>query len=68
MKKYKKDSGKYLNPINYSNVFHTPFNNTVLCLINTCKYIYKDKGGEYQYEATSFDAAGNVYFEKKYIN
>lgn len=64
---YTKDNGKYLRPLDFSGTFGLPLNDTCLALINSCKYSYKDKGGEYVYDATSFDEKGSVYFTKIYI-
>lgn len=63
---YTKDNGKKLQPVNYSNVFHIPFTATTLALINSCKYMHKDKKGIYSYNAVSFDNVGNVTFVKEY--
>jgi len=64
---YAKDTGKYLTPLNYSGTFGK-VDNTALSLINSCKYVYKDKGGEYVYDATSFNDLGEVTFTKRYLN
>lgn len=63
---YVKDTGKYREPLNYSGTFGK-VDNIALQLINACKYVYKDEKGEYVYDATSFDAAGNVTFTKRYL-
>ncbi len=64
---YSKDNGQYNGAHNYSGTFGK-VDSIALQLINSCKYCYKDKGGEYVYDATSFDAAGNVYFTKRYLS
>lgn len=66
MTTYAIDNGKYLKPLNFSGTFGK-VDETCLSLINSCKYTYKDKGGQYVYDATSFDNAGNVYFTKRYL-
>jgi hypothetical protein len=52
---------------NYSDVFGLPLTETSLNLINTCKYINKDKNGKYVLTAKCFDLLGNVTFVKEYI-
>ncbi len=64
---YTKDSGRYAKPLNYSGTFGK-VDETALALINSCLYVYKDKGGKYTYIATSFDENGNVFFTKTYVN
>jgi hypothetical protein len=64
---YTKDSGRYTKPLNYSDTFGK-VDETALALINSCLYVYKDKGGKYTYVATSFDENGNVFFTKNYVN
>ena len=63
--KYQKDKGQYNIHINYS--LFLKIDNNILNLINSCSYIFKDKGGEYYYRATSFDDKCNVYFTKTYL-
>ena len=62
---YKKDNGKYLNNIDFSNM--GTVTNTTIQLINTCKDVYKDNKGKYVYTAVSF-VNNLVSFEKEYIN
>lgn len=61
---YSADNGKYLRPLNFAGTLGK-VDNTALQLINSCKHVYKDAQGEYVYDATSFDAAGNVYFTRR---
>lgn len=63
---YTKDNGKKLQPVNYAECFGLPLTQTHLSLINSCKYLHKDKTGIYSYNAVSFDDAGNVIFVKEY--
>lgn len=63
---YLKDTGKYNKPLNYSGTLGK-VDNTALALINACKHVYLDQGGEYVYTATSFDEKGFVTFTKQYI-
>lgn len=65
MTTYKKDTGKYKSPVNYSEVFGV-VSDISLRLINSCQYVYKDKKGTYVYEAVSYDGFGNVFFHKQY--
>jgi hypothetical protein len=63
---YAKDKGFQNKPVNYAECFGLPLNSTHLALINSCKYIHKDKKGAYTYNAVSFDEAGNVTFVREY--
>lgn len=63
---YKKDTHKG-NPKDFANVFGKPLNETHLALLNSNQYIYFDKGGEYVYNAVSFNADGIVFYKKNYI-
>lgn len=55
--------------VNYSGVFHLPFNDTTLALINSCRSIYNsNEEGWFSFVAVSFDEEGNVYFEKQFHN
>jgi len=51
---------------NFADVFGLPLNDTHIQLINSCKYIKKDKAGEYVMTAATFDEVGNVTFVKEY--
>lgn len=63
MGKYAKDNGSYA--INYSGIFYN-FDSIALQLINCCKEVYKDKGGEYVKEAVRFENKIAI-FEKRYL-
>jgi hypothetical protein len=67
MAKYAKDTGKYLRPLNFSGTFGR-VDKVALDLINSCKYLYRDKRGEYTYTAVAHDQEGNVTFRKTYRN
>jgi hypothetical protein len=65
MAQYVKDDGIYVK--NYFNTFGR-VDDTALQLINCCRYVHRDKQGEYTKMAKSYDSAGNVTFEKVYKN
>ena len=64
MAHYTKDTQKEV--VNYAGVFGLPIDETAIALINCCRYVHKDAGGEYVYIAVRADEAGNVYFQKQY--
>jgi hypothetical protein len=63
---YAKDKGQYNGARDFSRVFGT-ITSTSILLLNCCQYLFKDKDGEYVYDATSFDSSGNVSFTKRYV-
>lgn len=60
---YVKDDGVYMR--NYSAWGRV--DETLLHLINSCRYIHKDEHGEYTKVAYKADHVGNVYFKKKRV-
>lgn len=63
--RYAKDDGKY-----FVNYFRTlgKVDDTAIALINSCRYVYRDENGrEYTKVAVSYDAEGNVTFERQYL-
>lgn len=66
MTTYAKDTRKNNLIVDYSNTFGT-VGSTEISLINCCRYIHKDKGGEYSYIAELHEKPGYVIFKKVYI-
>lgn len=56
---------------NFSEVFSEPSNRereaTLISLLNSCRPIHRDGGGNFIFEAKSIDKNMNVTFVKKYV-
>ena len=63
--RYVKDTGEYNKPRDFQQTFGRN-DQVTLDLINSCKYVFKDKQGEYVYDASSFDDDGKVVFVRQY--
>lgn len=64
---YVKDNGEYNKPRDFRGTFGRN-DQTTLDLINTCKYVFKDKRGEYVYDASHFNEEGKVIFVRRYTD
>jgi hypothetical protein len=64
--RYAKDTQKDNLIANYSGTFGK-VDLIAVQLINSCKYVYRDNGGEYVYDAALHSEPGHVIFTKRYL-
>jgi len=66
MTQYAKDNGEFLTPRDFTQTFGRQ-DQITLDLINSCRDIYKDRQGEYVYDASGFDVNGHVIYTRRNI-